>query len=207
MISLFLIRHGQTESNAAGIITGSTDVFLSEEGREQARLLGEEICGTKFDCIYASGLIRSQETAYLIKSKSRHELPSFVINPLLRERDFGSWEGRPQPAPRNSTRWIFDLDGDCEPVSSVIARAQEFRRMILLLHPGQTILAVGHGFFNSCLTALLLDGKVGPENTYRQINSAINFFFLSEDGEVKHVKLNDIDHLARNSKAWQISFI
>ena len=40
MMRIILVRHGETDENAAGIIQGHLPGTLSVRGREQARLLG-----------------------------------------------------------------------------------------------------------------------------------------------------------------------
>jgi len=65
-LSVTLIRHGETEWNAAGRIQGQADVPLSDNGRRQALLLRERLAGAGFDHLYASDLVRSEETARLV---------------------------------------------------------------------------------------------------------------------------------------------
>ena len=63
---IFLIRHGATVLTAEDRFAGATDVELSDEGREQARLLGERLSAEKIAADYASPLGRTVETAGLI---------------------------------------------------------------------------------------------------------------------------------------------
>jgi bisphosphoglycerate-dependent phosphoglycerate mutase len=62
----FLIRHGATVLTAEDRFAGSTDVELSDEGREQARQLAERLRREKMIAIYASPLGRTIETARII---------------------------------------------------------------------------------------------------------------------------------------------
>ena len=48
---LFLVRHGQTPWNAEKRYQGITDIPLSEEGINQARLLADEFEKTHLDVI------------------------------------------------------------------------------------------------------------------------------------------------------------
>lgn len=40
-MTLILVRHGESQGNIQGIITGSLDLDLTDLGREQARRVGE----------------------------------------------------------------------------------------------------------------------------------------------------------------------
>lgn len=64
------IRHGLTDWNAIGKIQGQTDIPLNEEGRLQARLLGERLLQEpyKWDFIVSSSLSRAEETGSIIAS-------------------------------------------------------------------------------------------------------------------------------------------
>jgi len=87
---LLLVRHGETDWNAAGRLQGHTDRPLSDYGREQARRLAEELVGEEFDAIYASDLARARETAEIVGAQL--DLP-VVLDPDLREKNWGTWEG------------------------------------------------------------------------------------------------------------------
>jgi 2,3-bisphosphoglycerate-dependent phosphoglycerate mutase len=87
---LVLVRHGETDWNAAGRLQGHTDRPLSDYGRKQARRLAEELAGEKFDAIYASDLARARETAEIVGAQLHLTV---VLDPDLREKDWGNWEG------------------------------------------------------------------------------------------------------------------
>ena len=90
MTALLLVRHGETDWNADGRLQGHTDRPLSEFGRRQARQLAQELADENLDAIYASDLSRARETAEIVGK--RLEL-AVVLDPALREKDWGSWEG------------------------------------------------------------------------------------------------------------------
>jgi len=61
---LLLLRHAQQEIDVLGATVGDwIDPPLSEQGRQQARLLGEALSVTHIDGIFASPLKRARETA------------------------------------------------------------------------------------------------------------------------------------------------
>jgi probable phosphoglycerate mutase len=86
---LWLIRHGETEWARLGRHTGRTDVPLTETGRDQARALGRRLAGHRFDLVLTSPLSRASETAALAGFGA-----GAVVDPDLREWDYGIFEGR-----------------------------------------------------------------------------------------------------------------
>src|SRR4051812_4648573 len=86
---LFLIRHGATTLSAEDRFAGAVEVDLSDEGREQARLLGERLTGEPLAAVYCSPMRRTQETAGLVAAA--HGLAP-VIREGLREIGHGRWE-------------------------------------------------------------------------------------------------------------------
>lgn len=91
---LLLIRHGITDWNREGRFQGHRDPPLSEEGREEARILGRRLAGTGEQParIIASSLGRARETAELI-AEALGGTP-VESEPRLMEIGQGEWEGR-----------------------------------------------------------------------------------------------------------------
>jgi probable phosphoglycerate mutase len=88
---LTLIRHGQTDWNLARRIQGSTDIPLSETGREDARSAAERLASSTHHAVYTSPLLRAKETADIIADRLGLEVVGVV--PDIREREFGDGEG------------------------------------------------------------------------------------------------------------------
>lgn len=93
MITLYLVRHGETNGNVANVASGFTDDELTEKGRAQAELLGQRLKNHHFDAIYASDLQRAVQTAEpLLKLRPDYDIET---TPELREKSFGDYEGAP----------------------------------------------------------------------------------------------------------------
>jgi probable phosphoglycerate mutase len=87
---IFLIRHGATaltkESRFAG---ASSDVPLSDAGREQAQRLSDRLANMRFAGAYASPLGRTRDTARILAAP--HGLSITPVD-ALREIDHGHWD-------------------------------------------------------------------------------------------------------------------
>jgi probable phosphoglycerate mutase len=86
---LLLVRHGQSEWNAAGRWQGQADPPLTDLGRAQARAAARAIGGV--DAVFSSDLLRARETAEVIADCIG--VGPVIEDPGLRERDAGEWSG------------------------------------------------------------------------------------------------------------------
>ena len=86
---LMVIRHGQSEWNAAGRWQGRADPPLTMEGRRQAAAAAQ-VLGA-FDAVVSSPLQRATETAASIVEHLG--IGPVLTEPDLMERDAGEWQG------------------------------------------------------------------------------------------------------------------
>lgn len=95
---LYVARHGETEWNKQGIITGRSDIALSEVGYQQAALLAEEVAKLEAPItqIIHSPLERACETARIVGEKN--QLPMSVDERLI-ELDYGDYDGTSDEQP------------------------------------------------------------------------------------------------------------
>ena len=89
--AFYFLRHGQTEANARGLISGALDVELTTLGREQARTAARALAFEPITAIYSSPLCRARETAEAVARVLR--LPVNIV-PELIERRRGQLEGK-----------------------------------------------------------------------------------------------------------------
>lgn len=89
---LYVARHGETEWNRKGIITGRSDIALSEVGYEQAALLAEDVALLQppITKLIHSPLERASETARIVAE--RNHLTTTMDDRLL-ELDYGDYDG------------------------------------------------------------------------------------------------------------------
>jgi probable phosphoglycerate mutase len=135
MTTLLLVRHGETDWNAAGRLQGHTDRPLNDYGRTQATKLAEQLAGDGIAAIYSSDLARARETAQILAE--RLGLP-VVVDPDLREKNWGTWEGLTP-----DERLTVEYEGETtEEHRKRTLRAVE---RIALAHPADRVVVVTHG--------------------------------------------------------------
>jgi broad specificity phosphatase PhoE len=139
MTTLLLARHGETDWNRELRIQGSSDIALNELGLKQAQALAQELEHVELDAIYASDLSRARATAEAVAASHGLEVQ---LDPRLRERAFGSWEGLTRED-------LAGLPGgeshDGESDDEVRERVLAAVRSIAEAHPGEQVLVVSHG--------------------------------------------------------------
>lgn len=86
---LWLVRHGETGSNAAGIFQGHLDIELNERGEAQAVAVGERLRTIDFKAVFSSDLLRAARTAEIIVD-GRYPV---IVDPDLREIHYGVLQG------------------------------------------------------------------------------------------------------------------
>ena len=144
MISLLLVRHGQSSWNASGRWQGQADPPLTDLGRHQARLAAEAL-GTP-DLLVASDLERAHTTA-LILSESLGVGP-VLLDPDLRERHAGEWSGLTRDEIERD--WPGYLEARRRPPGfeseeSLVGRLLEAVARLGADYDGAEVVAVTHG--------------------------------------------------------------
>lgn len=87
---LVLLRHGQTDYNAAGRMQGHLDSHLTVLGRAQADAVGPMIAVLAPDRLLASDLSRAHDTATAVGAAVGLAV---TVDPRLRETHLGDWQG------------------------------------------------------------------------------------------------------------------
>ena len=98
-VTLYFIRHGETDWNVAQRYQGQSDIPLNDTGRAQAgrngRALFEQLKqhARSFDYV-ASPLSRTTETMQIVRYGLGLPPDDFRRDARLKEQHFGHWEGR-----------------------------------------------------------------------------------------------------------------
>lgn len=144
-VTFYLVRHGESEANAAHRFAGRTDSPLTERGRKQAEAVAETLASVHFDRIMSSPLSRCRDTALVIAR--RHQLP-VDLEPGLMEIDVGDKAGALFDEVRGLPEW--NDDGFIawprgETLDQVLSRTLGVIARIAAENAGQQVLVVGHG--------------------------------------------------------------
>jgi len=88
-----ILRHGESEWNKLNKFTGLTDVALSEQGKQEARLAGNLLKNSFFDFVFSSQLERTIHTAKIIADVQNNPVQ---LKPYIEfeERDYGDITGK-----------------------------------------------------------------------------------------------------------------
>ena len=87
---LLLARHG-THAEVGHVLSGRSEIALSERGRDEAAALARHFAGVELSAIYASPRRRTVETAAAVAQPRGIDV---VHAPALDEIDFGAFTGR-----------------------------------------------------------------------------------------------------------------
>lgn len=195
MTEMWLVRHGQTDWNLAGIYQGQSDIPLNETGIKQASELALKLKGKHFDAIYSSDLKRARQTANIIAEQVG--APIF-IDPRLREIRQGIWEGMKIEEVKKKYAPDFNRDSEfinipraegAESLAEVITRMVESANAIHNQHNGSRVLLSSHGL---AVAVLYLAVNHKPfSNIYHYIPDNGQPLVVNVDSQIK---LPDFEH-------------
>lgn len=87
-ISIDIMRHGESQANAHGLVTGRWDSPLTDSGRRQAESAASEL-RPFYDLAWSSSLSRSVETMRIAVEAGRVDVGRVLRDSRLDERDLG----------------------------------------------------------------------------------------------------------------------
>jgi probable phosphoglycerate mutase len=99
-LTIYFVRHGETDWNAAQRYQGQADIPLNDKGRSQAQRNGDALRRALADPgaadFVASPLGRARETMELLREQLGLPREGFRLDDRLKELSYGSWEGKLQ---------------------------------------------------------------------------------------------------------------
>lgn len=150
---IYLVRHGLTDWNVKGLLQGQSDIPLNQEGEKQAvEAAKKHFKKIKFSAIFSSDLVRAKRTAEIIALEKKMAVET---SKLLRERDFGPFEGKNRQDVEKTLRMDIKefriLSEDLaqklgiESDEKMMERFLRFLRQVAVAYAGKNVLIVTHG--------------------------------------------------------------
>ena len=204
---LHLIRHGATTLSAEDRFAGAVDVPLSDEGRAQARRLGERLATTPLAAVYASPLSRTVETARLVGGPQNRE-PR--LDPGLREIAHGHCEGLTRK--EVETKFAAEYEAwEADPFTfappegetglAVMARALPVIREIVVRHPNENVAVISHkATIRLLLSSLLGFDARGYRDRLDQAPACLNIVDFKDPVRARLMLYNDTSHYAQEAR-------
>lgn len=205
---LCLVRHGETEWNAARRIQGQIDIGLNENGLRQAAAAGRWLQGAGIVAVYGSDLQRAWTTAQAI-GQALGLAPRAV--PEMRERRYGIFEGLTYDEAkarfpdgyaafegRNAAYDFENGESLCAMFGRVTGKLQE----IAAAHAGQNVVVVLHGGVLDIINRFVRGNSLETPRDFLIPNAGINWISL-QDGrwhidswaETAHLEPGALDEL------------
>lgn len=159
---LWLVRHGETEANVAGLYSGHAPTPLTERGIAQAQTLGRLLRNVPVDNVLCSELERARHTTQLVLGDREVAVRNM---PELNEMFFGDWEMRhhrdlAREDAENYAVWCNDWQNatptNGEGFQSFTLRVERFIAQLADYKACQNLLVVSHQGVLSVLIARLL---------------------------------------------------
>ena len=198
---LFLVRHGETESNRLNLVLGRDDVPLNERGLWQAERVARALAREPLAAVYSSPLQRALDTARAVAAP--HGLAVQIEQGLI-EMDIGEADGLTLAEvgsryPGLLEAWASE-EGPDQPMPGgerlvdVQERAWAAVQDLAARHADETVAAVAHNFVILTLLVRVLGIRLAQFRRLRHSLAAVSVIdFLP--ARVLLVRLNDTCHL------------
>jgi probable phosphoglycerate mutase len=200
---VLLIRHGQQQVDFGGPVGSAIDPPLSERGRMQAELLGQALSTRRIDAIYASHLLRAQQTAAPI-AKHQGGMAITIVEDLREVEIFR--EVPPDQAAVEFVgraymnglrqRMLTEKSWDVYPHSE---SSFDFRKRtinaiegIIADHEGQRVAVVCHGGVINAYAGHVIGTRF--DMFFRPAHTSLSIVAAAQERRALHL-LNDVHHL------------
>ena len=207
VVTIYLVRHGESEGNAAHRVLGHTDLGLTELGRRQAEATAEALKDVHLDAIYSSDLKRAMSTA---EPHGRIRGMKVIPDHELREIHCGAWENRlvEDIIKEDEINYVLNWRGvfgnfQMPSGESVPHAAERFKSEIFKLaekHPNQQILIAAHAGVIRAFWALKVLGIPKKEvgRTLPFPNNASYSVIKVEGDKITPISYSNDEHLQKS---------
>lgn len=196
---LLLVRHGQSEGNATGVVQGRVDFALSTLGEEQARATATRLAGVAIERVLSSPLLRAHQTAAAVAAPHGLEVER---DHGLAEYDIGEASGLTGPEIRERFPHVVEAyrrgerpgypgeEGRDAFQARILATIDRLRAL-----PGTTLLATHGGVISLlCSLAVGLDQRFRP-GVFQVANCSITEIATDRQARLVIERHNDTCHL------------
>ena len=203
-----LVRHGETEWNAARRIQGQIDIGLNDNGRKQAEAAGQWLKTAGIVALYSSDLKRAWTTAEAI-GRAVGLVPTPV--PEMRERLYGVFQGLTYAeAQERFPDGYAAFEGrnadynfeNGESLRTMFARVTGKLQEIAAAHVGQNVVVVLHGGVLDVINRFVRGNPLEMPRDFLIPNAGINWisvaggkWHLDAWGETAHLAPGALDEL------------
>ena len=205
---LCLVRHGETQWNAARRIQGQIDIGLNETGLRQAAGAGRWLSQAGIVALYSSDLKRAWTTALVI-GDALGLVPVSV--PEMRERRYGVFEGLTYDEAKakhpdgyaafegRNANYNFE---NGESLSEMFARVTSKLKEIAAAHVGQNVVVVLHGGVLDIINRFVRGNSLETPRDFLIPNAGLNWIATVDGhwrietwGETAHLEAGALDEL------------
>lgn len=202
MTKILLTRHGHVEGIKPARFRGRAELSLTVHGLAQADALAARIATHwKPAAVYTSPLQRCVVTGAKIAEACGI---AASVDQGIGDIDYGAWQMRTheEVAKEMPAAWhlwrqaphLVRFPGG-ESLQDVVARTSNALRMVLEMHPDDTVVMVGHDSVNRALLLQLLDQPLSAYWRLAQDPCTLNEIDVFAGGEVRVGCINDTSHL------------
>lgn len=200
---LIIVRHGESEWNAKGVWTGTTDVHLTAKGRHESELMGQQLEDQKIDQAFVSEQTRTSETLAGIEKALDQHIDA-TMTAAFNERDYGELTGQNkwqvkeklgEEAFQGIRRgWDYPVPGG-ETLKDVYERAIPYYidHVVPLILAGKNVLIVAHG--NSIRSLVKYIESISDEEikAVEMIFGTILIFDVDAEGKMIKKEIRQIE--------------
>ena len=204
-MTLYLVRHGQTDWNKEPRLQGQKDIPMNDEGIRQMKELADKLVeiGIKVDAIISSPLERAKTSAQIVVDRIGYT-ESIIVDVDFSERNFGLLEGTVWKPELN----LEDPQYQAESASDLCDRAKKAldkytfteNTNVMIVSHGAMLAAVKHAL--CAVLKALEDGDLSKEryNSYIKITREAYYARLGQDvGERIRFK-NKVKRMSKNER-------
>ena len=202
---IYLIRHGETESNKKGIFRGRLDIPLSQSGKEQASSVFNYFKEKNIELVFSSPLSRALETAKTIFPNKK-----IKIDERLNNLDLGNWSGVEKEKikkerPDEWNMWVNSPEKikfpEGESIKDVYKRVNSLLNSLKKVKADKIAL-ISHRSVLKTLLAASIGMKDNFFWKFHLDNASISILIYNSSRGFTIYKLNDTSHLISFVSEW-----